>query len=671
MNESELRQGTTLRDTFFSLSNDAQSSAPARRTYLAEVDAVGTEPLGGAVTVDGLSLAWHPTSRHKVLRWVATDRLATACPEQLRGLFACPAGARAAAVVAAFVDPRELSLRSFENIVPLDAHFEATPLALSFGAPERVGDGPLVHRLALQAAPATRACLEALDGLGLYVPPLNVSSRGGERLIFHASTLASALTAALKKALPKVMLKDFSHVNPVFRLNRFEPGDEPFHPHWDTPYVDAQRRQASRMTLLVYLTGGRGEPALRVGAGADSVELPLLAPMTAVLFGQEHEHEGRAYVEGAKIFLRTELVFHERTWRHDEAAAKLFSQACYLTGESVFQPELARWSDAYFNRVAALRFGRDAHEKSASREPFVHKSFRGADFVTNGYDYWFAKPTEGRPGLSLRECAALALLDYFNAKLGAKPFRESCSARVVYEDARDAAWIPGFLREHPSMVPFGELDKAALFPEPEEPNGACCPFHAWVGFDPTRHREIRGLYVEAQSFARAHLTPAPITMVGEDVELDPERFVIEGGKIHVLAGKALAPLNFAACWNVGGMPEYYLDVDLNVGVLHLLVPPILFDEVGDTWHLCLDFFRNGWLVDARRETVPIPMIRDFSEGDLDPDDLDEEEAQPWFNAVPPTLARAPRGKKGAIFWTDAKSLAARFPGVDLAPEEDD
>jgi hypothetical protein len=163
-------------------------------------------------------------------------------------------------------------------------------------------------------------------------------------------------------------------------------------------------------------------------------------------------------------------------------------------------------------------------------------------------------------------------------------------------------------------------------------------------------------------------------MLGDDVELDPDRFLIEGGTIQILAGKALSPVNFAACWNAGGMPEYYLDVDVQVGVLQLLVPPILFDQADSTTHLCLDFFRNGWLVDARRESVPIPMIRHFGDGvDVDdPDDpFGDDAALPWFRAVPPTLARPSRGKKGAHFWTEAKPLGALFPGVDLEAEEED
>ena len=50
-------------------------------------------------------------------------------------------------------------------------------------------------------------------------------------------------------------------MNPVFRCNRFEPGDANFHRHRDTPYYDAARRHVSRYTVLVYLTGGTGGAA--------------------------------------------------------------------------------------------------------------------------------------------------------------------------------------------------------------------------------------------------------------------------------------------------------------------------------------------------------------------------------------------------------------------------
>ena len=69
--------------------------------------------------------------------------------------------------------------------------------------------------------------------------------------------------------------------------------------------------------------------------------------------------------------------------------------------------ELARHADDYYNRVAAAHWSGPA--PAADSEPFMHKQYRGVSFIANGYDFWFAKA-----GLSLVDCAAITLLDYFN-----------------------------------------------------------------------------------------------------------------------------------------------------------------------------------------------------------------------------------------------------------------
>ncbi len=622
-----------LRDRFFALSAGTPRPEEVAR-YRAEVDAIDPEP---AAVLDGLGIAWHPSARHKAVRFVDADRIDPA----VRELFARPSEA-APHLAAVFADPRELSFRTFENIVPLDRLFEGPPLRLELLRRKKLAKD--AYAFALEPSANTRARLERLDGLGLYVPPLNAVSRGGERFIFHSALLAEALTAAVKQAMPRSLLGGFSHVNPVFRCNRFEPGDARFHLHHDTPYFDAARQQVSRYTVLVYLTGGAAAPALDV---AGHFALDAIEPLTCVIFDQRHAHEGAPYEGGRKVFLRTELVFTDPDVEHDPAIAARFSQACYLTGESVFAPELARHADAYYNQVAAAHWS--GAMPGASREPCVHKEFRGVHWVANGYDFWFGK----RAGLSLAECAALTLLDYFNCKLGKRPFRALCRSEVV--EASGVAWIPAFLEDRRGEPALSVLDKAALFPEPEEPDGKCCPFHCWGTFDATRNGEIVDLYARAQSFAKAHILPAPILMLGQDVVLDPEKFVIEGNRIHVLGKESLAPVNFAACWNAGGSPENYLDVAASVGVLHLLVPPILFAETPDCYHLQFDFFRNSWMVKHRQATVPVPMIRTL-EG-LDPEELDDGEQRPWMDAVDPALVTRGRGRRAkSLWWADASPL---------------
>ncbi|GAA3850571.1 hypothetical protein GCM10022227_04620 [Streptomyces sedi] len=581
--------------------------------YRARVDTIETEP---ATTLDGLSVSWHPTARHKALRFVDTDRL----DEDVRDLFARPSEG-APYLAAVFVDPAELSFRSFENIVPLDRLFADTALDLRLRDARRVAPG--AHQFALDLPDGARQRLEGVDALGLYVPPLNAATRGGDRFIFHSAQLAEALTGAVREALPDDELHRFSHVNPVFRCNRFEPEDDRFHRHRDTPYYDGARGQVSRSTLLLYLTGGTGEPALEI---TDVAEFRDIEAFSVVIFDQRHEHEGRPYRDGRKVFLRTELIYDAPAdTTHDPEIGALFSKATYWTGQSVFAPELARYADACYNRVNAAHWSGLAPTDTPTA--YAHKNFRGVRFVTDGHDFWFRK----RPTPGLAECAALTLLDYFNCHLGGRPFREVAATETIH--ARDTAWIPELLAERDGDTSaLSTVDKEHFFPAPEESNGACCPFHEYRHFAPARHYEIIDLYEEGQSFARAHLMPAPILMMGEEVALDPERFVIRGNQIHVLGSRALAPVNFAACWNAGGGPLNYLDVTATIGTADFLVPPILFSEHEGCYRLQFDFFRNNWQAGQpshRQTEIPVPAI--------DIDDLgirDEgEDDSPWYEAL--------------------------------------
>ncbi|MFD0852923.1 hypothetical protein ACFQ07_11835, partial [Actinomadura adrarensis] len=206
--------------------------------------------------------------RHKAVRFVDAERI----DQSVRGLFARPS-AGAPHLAAVFVDPAELSFRTFENILPLDFLFEDA--ALEFELTDRVEVADDACTLSLLLPDTARERLERLDELNLYVPPLNAASRGGDRFIFHSALLAEALTEAVSKALPQPMLDGFSHVNPAFRCNRFEPGDRNFHMHRDTPYYDAARDHVSRYTVLLYLTGGSGgsgEPVLDLAGGAALTE---------------------------------------------------------------------------------------------------------------------------------------------------------------------------------------------------------------------------------------------------------------------------------------------------------------------------------------------------------------------------------------------------------------
>ncbi|MFD0539806.1 hypothetical protein ACFQY7_44625 [Actinomadura luteofluorescens] len=72
-------------------------------------------------------------------------------------------------------------------------------------------------------------------------------------------------------------------------------------------------------------------------------------------------------------------------------------------------------------------------------------------------------------------------------------------------------------------------------------------------------------------------------------------------------------MNFAACQGGPRFPdaEDFITPAAKVGVAHFLVPPILFAETADTYHLKFDFFRNTWMAKHEQSTVTVPMIRPF------------------------------------------------------------
>ncbi|MCA9690167.1 MAG: hypothetical protein KC636_11200, partial [Myxococcales bacterium] len=189
-------RGARLRDRFFALRAAASSpgNAGTAAALRAEVDTIDAPPVA---SVEGLAISFFPTSRFKQLRFIDASEV----DASLRPLFARPS-AELSHLIAVFVDPEELSYRSFENIIDLDRRFDGIARArLGFGAPARLADG--VYQLSLNASARVRALLTGLDALDVYAPPLNPRSRGGRRFIFHSPQLGERLTQKLRQALPE------------------------------------------------------------------------------------------------------------------------------------------------------------------------------------------------------------------------------------------------------------------------------------------------------------------------------------------------------------------------------------------------------------------------------------------------------------------------------------
>ena len=366
--------------------------------------------------------------------------------------------------------------------------------------------------------------------------------------------------------------------------------------------------------------------------------------MTCVVFPQELEHEGAPYADGRKVFLRTELIYEEFNLEHDPRIAEVFAKACYLTGESVLAPEIEEHVHQLYDRAAAAHW--HGADSPAGVEPIVAKSYRGVDFVTNGYDYFFSASQ-----ISLKECAALATLDALNCQIDGRAFRKLCESKVVATGESAASFAEAHLGSaaapdsrgqsgHGKDPVFESLENEVLFPEPEAGNAEiCCSFHHFESFHPRRDPETIDVYTMAQDYAKRRIEAAPINVLGQEVFINPERFVIEGDRVHVLTGEKLDRVNFAACGNDEYSAIGVIGVDANVSALHLLVPPILFKRRGDLVHLIFDFFRNSWTLRSQPVAAPVPVIgndwfgsangwADAVQGD---DDSEDDEAWPGYD----------------------------------------
>lgn len=604
-----------LRDLYFRYSEETLSEE--EKTVFHQVIELCEDP--PYLEEKGLSFTFSPSKRFKVLHFIDEKHI----PWDWRAHFKHPSK-EIPHLAAAFVDPQEFHFRSFENILPLDKLFETNNPWLTLSTPTELNSALKLLSFKVDVESELKTRLLKLDALDLYTKPLNSQSRGGKRLIFHSAILGECLGQALSESLPQSFLEGFSHVNPVFRCNRFEPEDKEFQSHYDTPYRDASRHHISRYTALLYLTSGEAPGLLSF----DDWTLHSIEPFTLILFDQSQRHEATPYLKGRKVFLRTELIFEEKSLTQDTAIGQLFSKACYFTGESAFHAELSALSHHAYDQVALAHWTGAPGLALNLEETLIHKNFRGCDFLANGYDFWFPKGA-----LPLKELAALTVLDYFNCQLDGVAFRKLCQSTVIKVTGALSSMSDFLetLRESQPERLFFTLDKDKLFPTPPPmSHQSCCPGHGDPArFDPFSSEDVLDLFRRAQSFCKKRIDPAAILLLGQELLLDPEKFIVENDKIYILSKEIMEPVNFAACWQCSMEPPDYIDVDLSIDALHFNLPPILYREFDGCYHLMFDFFRNSWMVDQSRQRIPIPKITTKAWND--------ENAKLWIDQVDPAI----------------------------------
>jgi hypothetical protein len=387
-----------VRDLYFAslmnLLNDDDKETLLRVTNLI--------PDSESYLLEGLSISFHPSMNRKLLRYmhIPCQYLETTHSTNFFIQPTAPSSSTSSAETtlrAVFIDPRDLSYHNFENIVRLDSWFQTTQFTpYTATPPHQLDSNYEIFTLNLLHSAATDR-LHELDKLDLYTPPLNSSSRGGNRFIFQSQYLSEQLTQFIRSSGVLKMMSpsnqsqhikysaenSFISVNSIFRLNKFSPNDRDFENHLDTPYSDQAHHHFSRYSLLIYLShGSRHTNTSDDDDGTLSFEkgkviFHEMNDLTCVIFRQDYEHHGRPFLHSEKVFIRTELIFYiedddvmqqqhlkdtmsenetmttpsavvlnngVKGIQYNHQIGRLFSSAVYFTGQSIYQPELSAYA---------------------------------------------------------------------------------------------------------------------------------------------------------------------------------------------------------------------------------------------------------------------------------------------------------------------------------------
>ncbi|EWS74591.1 hypothetical protein TTHERM_000675818 (macronuclear) [Tetrahymena thermophila SB210] len=297
-----------------------------------------------------------------------------------------------------FVNIDDLSYHNFENILNLDHLFGNVEFKLK--SSKIVTDK--IQTFIIQGSTEN---LLLLDKLNYYTQPLNATQRGGKRLIFHSNQLSYCLTEMIEKSnfFDK---KQFMKVNNVFRLNNFAPGDKKFKSHYDTPFADKSQGLYSKYTMLIYLTGNKEVQNEQPPLAIENISFKKISENSCIIFDQQLQHEGNAYFDNNKIFIRTELIYKIDGLNYNEKVAQMFNMACYMTKEIDQQ----QYSADLFNKCVKMRYN-IPDEKEELKKVYLFKRNLDIVYVTDGNYYWFPLY------VPLELIGTLIVLDYFSGKV--------------------------------------------------------------------------------------------------------------------------------------------------------------------------------------------------------------------------------------------------------------
>jgi hypothetical protein len=420
------------------------------------------------------------------------------------------------------------------------------------------------------------------------------------------------------------MFKNFSHVNSVFRLNKFVPDDKGFDLHYDTPYYDSQKKQCSKFTILIYLTSGKGansNPTLLIKDGSIKFKIDSIEEGTCIIFDQKYLHKGVPYETGDKVFIRSELIFNCRDEiNSDPKLKKIFSSACYMFRESIkdtiFSRDMAKYSSELFNRSAESRFNLQ-NTSNVIDTIYLHKIYRDISFVTNGYDYWFPKleTKSKKEYMSLvKLLSIIAITDYFKSsgKCNANDIVQISSyqkvhglkfirtiVKKVYE-LQDKRATSDDIESYLNEVMGDKSNYWVVRKNIDLNSEECCSYHHMNNFDPKKcHSVINHLY-EKQMVASKEINKCTLVIFGNKIEINPDDVHIDNNIVSFPKTGTYSRVNFAACWNGEESPQDYVKIEKGRG-FHL--PNIPYGEKDGVIHFILDMFHNDFTLAKNNYSV--------------------------------------------------------------------
>ena len=545
------------------------------------------------ITANNLNISPYPTSIHRLPRLI---------DEELQNYETIKIKDKQFTMV--FVDPTELSFHNLENIISMEYYFNKMNLKI------KISDNsiylPMQNKLDIFSINLS-GCESLLDlnNDAFYTLPLNGNTRGGKRFIFQSSSLSNNLTKVVNRIKKKYKnFNNFHHVNTVFRLNKFRPGDDKFDYHYDTPFYDSKHKYYSKYTMVIYLTQGTSksdnEPILLIKGNNEIAKIKNVNMGTCLLFNQKYEHQGNPMLDNDKIFIRTELIFKSQNpLNKDNKLKKRFSSACYLFKESlkdsIFSSEIAKHSNKYFNRVNRERF--NLCNDKISDNVVIMKDCGYTTFCTNGCDYWFPI-YDGKIIDQIKSMTIIAILDYFNGKIKDKnPLTSNfnCETVEIMKHTTETKLCETILDY--DYYGFGCLKDAAADFDIDKAHGKkytadkneCCPYHGY-GFMAEKCKDIIDEVTQKRNLVKKQINECSV-VIFDEVCVNAHDIVVNDKTITFKTTGMNTRINFASCWNCNETADDFINEIQGEG---FRLPTIHYDEIYGCIHMVVDMFNNSF-----------------------------------------------------------------------------